>query len=165
METCIHVDGLGHIVLIAMSLWQGEERDSSDEEWDNAYAAMDPAAQMGWGKRSGHSANAGSSEMVRDVFQAADVVHEEAMEAMDDNNVQQGDESVRNADDVAGETTPMTYEGSVESEGGGFGEMEGVEGENATCDGWCHTALRKSRCYATRMCKPARLITIHVSDS
>ena len=57
---------------------QGEDRDSSDEEWANAYATMDPISQLGWRNRRG--ANEGPAEqLLRDVFEAADVVHSNAM--------------------------------------------------------------------------------------
>ena len=65
-------------------LWQGEDRDSSDEEWSNAYAALGPMAQIGWLNR-GIPTNGGAAKLVRDVFVAADAMHEEAMSEMDGN--------------------------------------------------------------------------------
>lgn len=88
---------------------------------------MDPTAQIGWSRQS-VPAYAGTAEMVRDVFQAADVVHDEAMEVVDGNTLQ-GDEHVRSGDDAGRHSTSMSPEGSVEPIGGGDGEMVGVEGE------------------------------------
>jgi hypothetical protein len=60
---------------------QGEEKDSSDDEWATAYAEMDPASQLGWRNRRG--ADEGPSEqLVRDVFQIADELHSDAMSEM-----------------------------------------------------------------------------------
>lgn len=60
---------------------QGEERDSSDEEWTNAYATMDPISQLGW--RSRRVGVEGPAElMMRDILGAADVVHSDAMSEM-----------------------------------------------------------------------------------
>ena len=57
---------------------QGEERDSSDEEWTNAYATMDPVAQLGWrNRRAGVEGPA--RQLMRDILEAADAVHSEAM--------------------------------------------------------------------------------------
>ena len=57
---------------------QGKERDSSDEEWENDYAAMDPILQLGWGNRRG-VVKGPTTELVADVFVAADMLHLEAM--------------------------------------------------------------------------------------
>ena len=65
-------------------LWQGEARDSSDEEWDAAYAAMDPIQQFGWRNRAPETFGVGAN-LVRDVFVAADEVHSNAMSVMDGN--------------------------------------------------------------------------------
>jgi hypothetical protein len=63
---------------------QGEDRDSSDEEWDAAYVALDPTAQIGWrGCRA--ALNSVGANLVRDVFVAADEMHESAMSAVDGN--------------------------------------------------------------------------------
>ena len=63
---------------------QGLEMDSSDEEWEAAYAAMDPIAQLGWVHRRGHAAEVGK-HLVRDVFVAADTMHDNAMSEMEGN--------------------------------------------------------------------------------
>lgn len=62
-------------------LMQGEERDSSDEEWGNAYAAMDPASQLGWRHRR-CAVEGPAEELMRDIMQTADVVHSAAMSDM-----------------------------------------------------------------------------------
>lgn len=59
--------------------------DSSDEEWEAAYAALDPKDQIGWGNRRGQVAEVGAN-LVRDVFTAADQLHENAMSEMDGNS-------------------------------------------------------------------------------
>jgi hypothetical protein len=52
--------------------------DSSDEEWAAAYVTMDPLLQLGWRNRrvgvGGHA-----EQLLRDAFDVADAVHEEAM--------------------------------------------------------------------------------------
>jgi hypothetical protein len=111
-----------------MRSWQGEERDRSDEEWEQAYAALDPRAQLGWGNR--FAVSGGSEDMVRDVFVAADAVHAEAMSAMD-GNASQNDGSTGNGPDVVVDSSPASPSGSVEGEGSAIAEMEGVEGEEA----------------------------------
>lgn len=66
------------------NLLQGEDRDSSDEEWEAAYVALDPGAQIGWrGCRA--ALNSVGADLVRDVFVAADEMHENAMSAVDGN--------------------------------------------------------------------------------
>lgn len=60
---------------------QGEERDSSDDEWANAYAAMDPISQLGWRNRRG-SPEGPAEQLVRDVLESADVVHSNSMAEM-----------------------------------------------------------------------------------
>ena len=55
--------------------------DSSDEEWATAYAAMDPISQLGWRNRRG-SIEGPAEQLMRDVLQAADVVHSDAMSEM-----------------------------------------------------------------------------------
>lgn len=64
-----------------MSLLQGEEADSSDEEWAAAYATMDPLWQLGWRNRRG-GAEGPAKHLMRDVFEAADAVHSDAMSEM-----------------------------------------------------------------------------------
>lgn len=61
-----------------MLMRQNDEWDSSDEEWANAYAAMDPMTQHGWGTPQNAIGN-GTTRLVRDVFVAADRVHEAAL--------------------------------------------------------------------------------------
>lgn len=69
-----------------LPLPQNEERDSSDEEWERAYEAMDPSAQLGWGTPQNEVGD-GTARLVRDVFAAGDMVHEAAlMEVGVDNN-------------------------------------------------------------------------------
>jgi hypothetical protein len=68
----------------SLLVWQGEARDSSDEEWDAAYVAMDPIQQFGWGNRAQPTFEVGTN-LVRDVFVAADEVHSNAMSVMDGN--------------------------------------------------------------------------------
>lgn len=59
-------------------------RDSSDEEWEAAYAAMNPIAQFGWGNRR-QEVNEVGATLLRDVFVAADELHADAMSVMDGN--------------------------------------------------------------------------------
>ena len=73
--------------------WQGEDKDNSDEEWEATYAAMDPIAQNGWEHRRGHVAEVGA-DLVRDVFVAADAMHDAAMSEMDGNTpMEEGSEA------------------------------------------------------------------------
>lgn len=74
-------------------MWQGEPKDSSDEEWEAAYAAMDPVAQIGWGNhaREGHQVG---QQLVRDVFEAADEMHDNAMFEMEGNTEVEGNYEV-----------------------------------------------------------------------
>lgn len=74
LQCLLHISGL-HVS-------QGEERDSSDDEWDRAHAALDPIAQIGWGNRS-IDAHGAAARAVRDVFQAAEDAHDEAMSDLD----------------------------------------------------------------------------------
>jgi hypothetical protein len=66
-------------------LWQGEERDSSDEEWDADYAAMDPISQLGWGHKE-VEVEGPAAQLVRDAFVASDAIHDVAMSHMGGNN-------------------------------------------------------------------------------
>jgi hypothetical protein len=59
-------------------LAQGEERDSSDEEWAAAYVTMDPVHQLGWRNRRARVEEP-AEQLLRDVFDAADALHSEAM--------------------------------------------------------------------------------------
>lgn len=60
---------------------QGEERDSSDEEWAAAYSTMDTISQLGWRNRRGEVVGP-AEQLMRDVFEVADEVHEAAMSEM-----------------------------------------------------------------------------------
>ena len=60
---------------------QGEERDSSDEEWTNAYATMDAVSQLGWRNRR-VGVEGPAEQLMRDILEAADVVHSDAMSEM-----------------------------------------------------------------------------------
>ena len=91
---------------------QGEERDSSDEEWETAYAAMDPASQLGWRNRRGPIEGPGE-RLMRDIFEAADAVHSAAMSHMDGSRSGLNDES-----HVGVDATPL---GSVLRPGDGCG--------------------------------------------
>lgn len=63
---------------------QDGNRDSSDEEWDLAYAAMDPLAHLRMGSPRA-AIDGAAHELLRDVFVAADAVHEDAMSEMGGN--------------------------------------------------------------------------------
>ena len=94
-------------------LWQEEDRDSSDEEWDAAYAALDPIAQLGWRNRSG-GVNAVGADLLRDVFAAADEMHENAMSEVEGNTPME--EEDREERSGAGEaSTSHGREGNMES--------------------------------------------------
>lgn len=67
------------------SLWQDDERDSSDKEWDIAYAAMDLIAQLGWGNQRGE-VEGPAAQLVRDVFVAANLLHKDAMSQIGGNS-------------------------------------------------------------------------------
>lgn len=62
-------------------LVQGEERDSSDEEWASAFHRMDPISQLGWRNRRGFREGPGD-QLLRDVFEVSDAVHSAAMSTM-----------------------------------------------------------------------------------
>lgn len=76
-------------------LVQGEDRDSSDEEWAAAYAAMDPIRQLGWRNRRG-TGEGPADQLMRDVFQAADQVHSDAMSRMGASRHREGSNSAPN---------------------------------------------------------------------
>lgn len=118
VQSCIPLSRLG--------LWQGEDRDSSDEEWSSAYAALDPMSRIGWGNRS-VQVNGGAAEMVRDAFLAADVMHEEAMSAMDGNE-EDDQEIEQNGADVAQAGEPIATEGCLEAECSADGSSQGEGG-------------------------------------
>ena len=95
-------------------MWQGEERNSSDEEWEAAYAALDPIARIGWVNRCAPTTAVGA-QLVRDVFQAADAMHDNAMSEMDGNTTMEeetGGHGTGAAD--GGSSTPLGTEASVE---------------------------------------------------
>lgn len=76
---------------------QGEERDSSDEEWAAAYTSMDPISQLGWrNRRSG--VEGAAEQLLRDVFGAADALHSDAMSEMGVSR--HNDEDVANENEV-----------------------------------------------------------------
>ena len=84
---------------------QGEERDSSDEEWASAYVAMDPVSQMGFRNRRS-SVRGPGEHLMRDIMEAADALHSDAMSEMDE-TIQHIDEGVANANlDVVGCSPP-----------------------------------------------------------
>ena len=60
---------------------QGEDRDSSDEEWAAAYASMDQISQLGWRNRR-VGVDGPAEQLLRDVFEAADALHSDAMSEM-----------------------------------------------------------------------------------
>ena len=118
------VQCVGHIS--RAPLWQGEDRDSSDEEWSSAYAALDPMSKIGWGNR-GIVVNGGGAQLVRDVLLAADVMHEEAMSAMDGN--EEDDEDIEcNGDYDPAPCEPPLLEGCLQADGSADGTFEGVKG-------------------------------------
>lgn len=90
--TRLRLGGEGLIRVSGCMSRQGEDLDSSDEEWEAVYYELDPAAHLGWGVR--HTApSALGAQVVRDVFAAADELHEAAMSAMDGNAPMEEDES------------------------------------------------------------------------
>lgn len=74
--------GIGQLRVTRWILWQGEERDSSDEEWEVAYRALDPISQIAWPSCRAEI-HAVGTDLVRDVFAAADEMHDNAMSAVD----------------------------------------------------------------------------------
>jgi hypothetical protein len=96
---------------------QGEDRDSSDEEWEAAYVALDLIAQIGWrGCRA--ALNSVGANLVRDVFVAADEMHESAMSEVDGNTqvVPSGEEVA----DSAGEASATNCSTGRSEEGHGM---------------------------------------------
>ena len=90
--------------MICECLVQGEDRDSSDEEWATAYATMDAAAQLGWRNRR-CVVDGPAEELMRDIMETADVVHANSMSSMvgsrNNNN-----ESIPVADDSSDASMP-----------------------------------------------------------
>lgn len=106
------VDGIGGVLnAYRWIVWQGEARDSSDEEWEAAYAAMDPGYQSGWENRR-REVNGVGDNLLRDVFVAADEVHGDAMSAMDW-NTQEEEGGAPIAAGAEGEGASPCTEGSV----------------------------------------------------
>ena len=70
--------------ITSQPLWQDEEKVSFDEEWDIAHAAMDPIFQLDLGNRCGEVEGV-VAQLVKDVFVAANLVHEDVMSQMDGN--------------------------------------------------------------------------------
>ena len=96
--------------LTKKQLVQGEDRDSSDEEWANAYARMDPASQLGW-RNCRCGVEGPGEQLMRDVLEAADVLHSDAMSEMDA-NIHNIDERDANADAHGGGHMSRPTEGS-----------------------------------------------------
>ena len=86
-------------------------RDNSDEEWEAAYAAMDPILQIGWGNRREEVHEVGAT-LVRNVFVAADQMHADAMSVMD-GNTEEGVASRATGADVGEEGASARTEGSA----------------------------------------------------
>ncbi len=91
----------GRINVTQVGVTQGEERDTSDEEWDAAYAAMDPLEQTPWGNCRAVATAVGTN-LVRDVLAAADDMHDNAMSEMDGNTVMEEDAAVEEAGVASG---------------------------------------------------------------
>jgi hypothetical protein len=83
---------------------QGEDRDSSDEEWATAYATMDAASQLGWRSRRG-VVEGPAEELMRDIMETADVVHSNSMSNMAGSR-NSNNESIPVADDSSGASMP-----------------------------------------------------------
>lgn len=137
--------------------WQGEERDSSDEEWEAAYAAMDPMAQIGWVHRIAE-ANAGGADVVRDVFVAADEMHDHAMSEMDGNT--QSEEANWGVVDGGAEATSSQHtDGSAEHSDSEEAEMEGeMPFDGLYCPLRCVTSAR-----GETLCSPIMREAIHLN--
>lgn len=90
--------------IICECLVQGEDQDSSDEEWATAYATMDAASQLGW--RSRRCVVEGpAEELMRDIMETADVVHSNSMSGMAGSR-HNNNESIHVADDSSGASMP-----------------------------------------------------------
>ena len=109
---------------------QGEERDSSDEEWAAAYVTMDPLLQLGWRNRR-VGVEGPAEQLLRDVFDAADALHSDAMSDSvgsrrihDDegpvHNLLPGDESVSHRSD---DCRSPTGSEEVDQEGGSSNQL------------------------------------------
>jgi len=106
---------------------QGEPRDSSDEEWEAAYAALDPVFQCGWGNRITEGNEVGA-QLVRDVFEAADEMHDNAMSEMEGNT--EVEDVPDNVPDNTREERPALHPDRVVDPLDGMELSE--EGENST---------------------------------
>ena len=76
---------------------------------------MDPIAQLGWGNRRGE-VEGPTAQLVRNVFIAADLMHEDAMSQMGGNN-NSGDECEVNFDVAAEESCLQSTERSPDAVG------------------------------------------------
>ena len=87
---------------------------------------MDPAARIGWGNRTAGTGAVGA-QVLRDVFVAADELHDHAMSEMAGNSPME--EETHAGGDHAEEAKPSySMNGNMED----FANMEaGLEGENA----------------------------------
>lgn len=102
--SCI-VDGReGVLHVTRRDVPQGEERDTSDEEWEAAYNALDPLEQIGFGNRRREVTPVGAT-LLRDVFAAADEIHENAMSGMDGNTLMDEDTRMEVAVDGGGDAS------------------------------------------------------------
>lgn len=104
--------------------WQGEDKDSSDEEWDAAFAALDPVAQIGWANPSGRAPELGAN-LVRDVFVASDVMHVTAMSSVDANSEMEGVDYEEGGDAAGVDSAPARTEGTTVAEDSMDDESEG----------------------------------------
>ena len=104
-------------------LWQGEERDSSDEEWDADYAAMDPISQLGF-RHNQVEVEGPGAQLVRDVFVVADAMHDDAMSHMGGNN-SIGDECADAVDVAAESSSSPSTEVNMDAGGLNDGNIQG----------------------------------------
>lgn len=125
MDSLLLDVGRERIVSCALPIpWQGEERDTSDEEWDAAYAALDPIAQIGWVNRLAE-ADAVGADLVRDVFVAADEMHDHAMSEMG-GNTQSEERDWGGGVDGGAASTSRRIDGSSQHSYSEEVEMEGM---------------------------------------
>lgn len=111
------------VFMVGKWYWQGEERDSSDEEWDSAYAAMDPISRL----QSLHQNVdvAGPPDVpVRDVFVQSDAIHDAAMAEIAANTYTVA-ERMSNMDDYEEDCMHVPTEGGLDGQGSSEGEPEG----------------------------------------
>ena len=102
---------------------QDEERDSSDEEWDLAYAVMDPISQLRWGNRC-NVVEGVTTTMVRDVFLAADMLHEDSMSEVG-GSTHGDDESGGNAEGDGDDSSTSSTNSSMGTASSDENEEEG----------------------------------------